>query len=250
MGLIESVLTVDSKISEPDMTAELEVEMDSIAEKRMSKDDVVNRSRKMLHSVLDAFKDKEDLINTTIKKSINMGDVIGKCPEHKDSDIVLIKDRMNIRIMCTVEGCKNDFRLNINGLIQPTEKTCPECGLPQIKVIRRGQSPETKCIDPKCKFNTERDNMGKCPSDSGNLIVRQSRYGKRFLGCSNYPDCTVTYPLPQMGVIKFTGDICQYCGSPILVSMRNTRVWKFCPKMDCQFNKKKEKVAGDEKKSA
>ena len=133
-----------------------------------------------------------------------MGDVIGKCTEHRDSDVVLIKDRMNIRITCTTEGCKNDFRLNINGLIQPTEKTCPECGLPQIKVIRRGQSPETKCADPKCIFNTEKENMGKCPSDSGNLVVRQSRYGKRFLGCSNYPDCTVTYPLPQMGVVKFS----------------------------------------------
>ena len=250
MGLIESVLTVDSKISEPDMTAELEVEMDGIAEKKMSKGEVVNRSRKMLHGVLDAFKDREELINTTIKRSINMGEVIGKCPEHKDSDIVLIKDRMSIRITCTMEDCRNDFRLSINGLIQPTEKACPECGLPQIKVIRRGQSPETRCIDPKCSFNTERDNMGKCPSDSGNLVVRQSRYGKRFLGCSNYPDCTVTYPLPQMGVIKFTGDVCPYCSSPILVSMRNRRVWKFCPKMDCQFNKKKDKVAGSEKKPA
>jgi DNA topoisomerase-1 len=81
--------------------------------------------------------------------------------------------------------------------------------------------------------------MGKCPKDGGDLVIRQSRFGKRFLGCSNYPSCTVTYPLPQMGHIVYTGETCKFCNSPLLAVTRNKSRWVFCPKIDCEFNKKK-----------
>ena len=80
--------------------------------------------------------------------------------------------------------------------------------------------------------------VGKCTSDGGDLIIRQSRYGKRFLGCSNYPKCTVTYPLPQKGVIVPTGETCQYCGAPLLIMVNGKRKWKFCPNMKCEYNRK------------
>lgn len=34
---------------------------------------------------------------------------------------------------------------------------------------------------------------GKCPLCGGNLILRESKYGK-FYGCSNYPKCRYTHP--------------------------------------------------------
>ena len=43
--------------------------------------------------------------------------------------------------------------------------------------------------------------MGKCPSDAGDLIIRQSRYGKRFLGCSN-DDCKINFNINATGLVQ------------------------------------------------
>lgn len=248
IGLIESILTIDSKIAEAEMTAELEEDMDKITKSDISRVEVVSTSRKMLHSVLEGFREKEGVIQETIQKALRTGDPIGKCPLHDDSNVIIIKGRDFSTIKCEKEECKINFNISSRGLIQLMESACPVCELPQIKVIRRGQSPEIRCVDPKCKFNTEKDNFGECPSDGGSLVLRQSRYGKRFLGCSNYPSCTVTYPLPQMGYVNATGEKCEHCGAPLIISTRNRRKWKFCPKMDCAYNKKGKEESKKEEK--
>ena len=250
MGLVEALLTVESTITEPDMTATLEKEMDLIANRERSKKDVVQISKGMLLDVLRQFKTKEQVIRDTIIASLRRGNPIGKCPFH-DKDIVLLRNKDYSRLKCEEEGCRIDFSSPARGTPQITENKCETCGLPIIRIIRKGQSPETRCIDPKCRFNSTKDTMGTCPGDGGNLIVRQSRFGKRFLGCTNYPSCTVTYALPQMGQLKNTGEICENCGAPLLIAFRNRRAWKFCPKIECQYNKEKKKGNGkNDKKQA
>lgn len=245
MGLIEALLTVESTITEPDMTSTLEREMDGIANREKSKKEVVQISKDMLLDVLRQFRSKEDTIKDTIVSALRRGNPIGKCPFHR-TDIVLLRNRDYSRIKCEVDDCRINFSSPARGTPQITETLCEVCGLPIMKIIRRGQSPETRCIDPKCKFNSDRNLIGTCTGDGGNLIVRQSRFGKRFLGCSNYPSCTITYPLPQMGQIKSTGETCEHCGAPLIIAFRNRRAWKFCPKMDCQYNKSKKSSAKKE----
>ena len=58
--------------------------------------------------------------------------------------------------------------------------------------------------------------LGKCPVDGGDMVVRRSRIGKQFVGCTNYPKCTNTYPLPQHALVIPTGKVCKYCGAPIV----------------------------------
>src|SRR3712207_5674561 len=59
------------------------------------------------------------------------------------------------------------------------------------------------------------ETLGKCPQSGHNLIVRRNRKsGKRFVGCEGYPECRVTYPLPQKGTIIPMGTRCDACGSP------------------------------------
>jgi DNA topoisomerase-1 len=55
--------------------------------------------------------------------------------------------------------------------------------------------------------------IGKCKDCKGDLMIRTSANGKRFIGCSNYPKCDRSYPLPQSGLITTTEDVCE-CGSP------------------------------------
>jgi len=247
MAFIDAVRSVNSHIADPEMTAKLEEDMDRIEKNEMSKNDVVEESKKMLHEVLSHFLAKTADVKDIITKGINAGQEIGDCPFHEGKKIMVIRDRFTYTVRCEDPSCKINFRIKRNGSITLSDQKCPVCGLPMIKIIRKGQSPEIKCIDPDCSYNRENEDYGECPADHGRLVLRQSKYGKRFLGCSNYPKCTVTYPLPQMGRITKTGEVCPYCGAPILALSRNGRKWKFCPNMQCEYNKKRKPEAAVEK---
>ena len=64
--------------------------------------------------------------------------------------------------------------------------------------------------------------LGKCPRDGGNLMIRRSKVGKQFVGCSNYPACTNTYSLPQNAKIEPTGKICEGCHTPFIKIIRRS----------------------------
>ncbi len=82
--------------------------------------------------------------------------------------------------------------------------------------------------------------LGICPRcDSSLRIVKAKKSKKRFVGCSGYPDCTTTYPLPQTGTIMPTGEICPECDSPkVRVVNKGRRPWIFCLDPDCASKKK------------
>ena len=78
------------------------------------------------------------------------------------------------------------------------------------------------------------ETLGKCPVSGHNLIIRRNRKsGKRFVGCEGYPECRVTYPLPQKGTIIPMGTQCDACGSPEIKVLGGRRPWVTCINMDC-----------------
>jgi DNA topoisomerase I len=81
--------------------------------------------------------------------------------------------------------------------------------------------------------------LGTCPQCGENLrIVKAKKSKKRFVGCSGYPECTTTYPLPQTGTIMPTGEICPECGSPkVKVVNKGRRPWVFCLDPECPTKK-------------
>ncbi|OYT34299.1 DNA topoisomerase I [Archaeoglobales archaeon ex4484_92] len=56
------------------------------------------------------------------------------------------------------------------------------------------------------ELNTK-NSVGICPICGGELVIK--RYKKRFIGCTNYPDCKFSIPLPQRGAIHITGKVCK-----------------------------------------
>ncbi|MBI4394457.1 MAG: DNA topoisomerase I [Euryarchaeota archaeon] len=84
------------------------------------------------------------------------------------------------------------------------------------------------------KAMDEQNTIGKCNKDGGNLMIRKGRTGKRFLGCSNYPNCTQTYPLPQYGKIVPEGRACEHCQAPVIKLLnKGRRPWIICVNMQC-----------------
>ncbi len=88
----------------------------------------------------------------------------------------------------------------------------------------------------------DQNTAGPCPNCGKPLLIRQSRYGKRFVGCSGYPRCNVTYPLPQRGKILPTTESCETCKAPIVkLIARKKKPRIFCVNMDCSTNMKNAK---------
>jgi DNA topoisomerase I len=85
------------------------------------------------------------------------------------------------------------------------------------------------------KKSIHADNIiGKCNKCGSNLVIRKGKSGKRFVGCSAYPKCDNSYPLPQKGNITTTEDICEECSAPI-IKVRNKRFnYKMCIDMNCK----------------
>ena len=50
-----------------------------------------------------------------------------------------------------------------------------------------------------------KNTIGLCHKTGHPLVMRRSKAGKRFVGCAGWPNCDVTYPLPQFGKIVGIG---------------------------------------------
>ncbi|MDR3036825.1 MAG: DNA topoisomerase I [Coriobacteriales bacterium] len=56
--------------------------------------------------------------------------------------------------------------------------------------------------------------VGACPVCGKDLLMKSSaKTRSNFIGCSGWPDCDVTYPVPQ-GKLEPVEDLCSTCGSP------------------------------------
>lgn len=102
------------------------------------------------------------------------------------------------------------------------------------RVYEHLQNSETEFADIVWEGIRTDETLGKCPVSGHDLIVRRNRKSrKRFVGCSGYPECTVTYPLPQRGEIIPLGTTCDACGSPEIKVLGGKRPWVTCINMDC-----------------
>lgn len=69
--------------------------------------------------------------------------------------------------------------------------------------------------------------------EDGKLRIIKAN-GNRFVGCSNYPDCENTFPLPRNGDIKATNEVCNECGTPkIWVNRKKGKNYNMCIDPDC-----------------
>lgn len=82
--------------------------------------------------------------------------------------------------------------------------------------------------------NAEKELKIACPScRKGQLIQRQSRFGKTFYACDNYPDCK--YTLNDKPVNEF----CPECHWPIMIERKTASTLRIiCPKKGCGYRGK------------
>jgi DNA topoisomerase-1 len=81
--------------------------------------------------------------------------------------------------------------------------------------------------------------IGKCPKCGNELIIRTSRSGDQFVGCTNFPRCKNTYSLPKIGDVVTTDKVCNECKTPIIkVKSEGKPLEDICLNPDCSTRKK------------
>jgi len=84
----------------------------------------------------------------------------------------------------------------------------------------------------------EENTIGKCPICGKDMIIRNSKKGKRFVGCTGYPNCNNTYSLPQFGGVFSTGKVCEKCNAPVVrIKAKGKRAWELCLNSNCSSKK-------------
>jgi DNA topoisomerase-1 len=159
-------------ISSPTMTAELEREMDAISVNELHRTRVVEDSQKMLEAAHKQLSANADEIKRIILDALREDTILGTCANCGGELRVMRGKTTGKRFVACWgkpgedakvpegappgtkprRGCGQTFPLPQYGAIIPTGTTCPECGWPQIKVLKSGGRgrPWTLCLDPDC----------------------------------------------------------------------------------------------------
>ncbi len=241
-AVIDALSAYAPRITTPDMTAELEAEMDDIANGRTTRDVVVGHSRQLLAHIMGELLPKAEELGEALRDATAEDAKVGKCL--KSGHDLLVKSSPKTRGQFV--GCSGWPECDVTyplppGKIEAVPELCETCGTAQVKVIQFRSKPVVRCLDPGCATNAEATvDIGACHTcaadarEGGRLIAQRSpRTLKRFARCTNYEQCNTSYPLPSKGEINPTDEKCDPCGSPVVVVTTARGPWRICVDPAC-----------------
>jgi DNA topoisomerase I len=225
----------------PDMTHRLEADMELVAESKKAKSDVLEESREMLRDIHEALTVNAAAVKETLTTAMDRQHFVGPCPKCGGALRMQRSPRGSRWVQCVNNPatCTVSYSLPAAGFIEPApEFLCPTCQTPRLKIVFRGQRPQLYCINPECAEHHKAFRVGTCPNCGSPLSIRYSRFGKRFVGCTGYPKCTVTYPLPQRGRLDTEEAPCPACRAPVVTAIEaGRRPWRLCINPECPTRK-------------
>ena len=232
LGYLVSDLLVESfpQIMEVGFTAGLEQSLDKVEEGSQD-------WRLLLKDFYGPFTETLEKARTQMRQIKGKGvETDVKCPNCGNNMNIRLGRNGEFLACSSYPECKttSDFTRDEKGNIVPVEAApdpgvdCDKCGSPMT--VKNGRyGPFLACSAyPKCKNIMALDEEGnpvkkaepealgeKCPKCGGELVIKPTRAGGRFISCSNYPKCNYSRGLP-------TGVKCPECGGD-LVEKRSRR---------------------------
>jgi DNA topoisomerase-1 len=141
--------------------------------------------------------------------------------------------------------CRNIRKIAKSGVAAPAPVPLDEkCPVDNAQLVRRhGRFGEfISCSNyPKCKYIKQELTGVKCarPGCKGDLVVKKSKRGKVFYGCSAYPDCDRVYwDKPVL-------ETCPKCNAPFLLekTTRKQGTFRYCANTDCGYRSNESEVS-------
>ncbi len=236
LGMTVNLLLVNNfpNIFNVEFTANMEDELDEIESHKSSYLDTVSGFYDQFKGTLDEVNDKIQDIKQSLQKASGVDcDTCGK-------PMVIRWGRNGQFLACSgFPDCKTTKPLEEQAPTQETDEVCEKCG--SKMVIKRGRYGEFMACSryPECK-NTKPIPTGvACPEDGcgGQIVQRQSRKGKIFYSCSEYPKCK--FAIWNRPVAR----ACPQCSYPILEEKTNRNDGFFLYCSQCKYKEVKENVA-------
>ncbi len=224
-------------ITQPEMTHRLEEDMEKVAESSKRREEVVEESREMLREAYELLAKNATGVRETLQGALDRQHFVGPCPKCGGALRLQRSPRGSRWVQCVNNpgSCTVSYSLFAAGFVEPApEFLCATCRTPRLKITFRGQRPELFCINPECEEHQRAFRIGTCPSCGKPLGIRYSFLGKRFVGCTGYPECRVTYPLPQRGRLDKDQPACSICHAPVVTAIEAGRPpWTLCINPAC-----------------
>ncbi|MFC4356805.1 DNA topoisomerase I [Halobium salinum] len=236
-SVVEAAEEFAELIVSEEMTAQLESDMAAIAEGEKNFDEVTDESRELLEEVFDALMESGDELGDHLQKSLKADKTLGPCPECGEDLLVRKSRHGSYFVGCDgYPDCRYTLPLPSTGKPLILDETCEEHELNEVKMLAGRKTFTHGC--PQCKADEadEADDevIGVCPEcgeeHGGELAIKQLRSGSRLVGCTRYPDCDYSLPLPRRGEIEVTDEMCEEHDLPELVVHSGDEPWELgCP---------------------
>ncbi len=224
-------------ITRPEMTHRLEEDMGLVAESKKPKQEVLDESREMLREAYELLARNAEGVRKTLRGALDQQHFVGPCARCGGALSMQRSPKGSRWVQCVNNPatCTASYALPLAGFIEPApEFLCGTCKVPRVKIIFRGQRPDLYCINPECPEHHRAFRFGTCPACGSPLNLRYSFRGNRFVGCSGYPNCRVTYPLPQRGKLEKDQPPCPVCRAPVVTAIEAGRPpWTLCINPEC-----------------
>ena len=244
IAVTEALRAYAPLITRPEMTHRLEEDMGLVAESKKPKSDVLDESREMLREAYALLAANEAGVKDTITGALDRQHFVGPCVKCGGALRLARSPRGARWVQCVNNpaSCTATYALPAAGFVEPApEFLCGTCKVPRVKITFRGQRPDLYCINPECAEHHRAFRIGVCPNCGSPLHIRYSFAGKRFVGCSGYPTCRVTYPLPQRGKLEKDQPPCPVCRAPVVTAIEAGRPpWTLCINPQCPTRAKPE----------
>jgi DNA topoisomerase-1 len=209
MAVVEAAEEFAEQIVSEEMTAQLEADMTAIANGEATLEEVTDESRDLLRRVFDELMQSGDEVGEHLQESLKADKTLGPCPESGHDLLVRRSRRGSYFVGCDgYPECEFTLPLPSTGKPLVMDETCEEHDLRHVKMLAGRKTFVHGC--PLCKAEaadeTEDLVVGACPEcgeeHGGELAVKTLRSGSRLVGCTRYPDCEYSLPLPRRGNIE------------------------------------------------
>ncbi|ADD06021.1 DNA topoisomerase 1 [Natrialba magadii ATCC 43099] len=255
MAVVEAAENYADRVVSEDMTAQLEQDMDAIASGEAGLEDVTNESREMLEEIFANLADSRDEIGDHLRKSLKDDKRLGPCPECGEDLLVRRSRHGSYFIGCDgYPDCENTLPLPSTGKPLILDEECEKHDLNEVKMLAGRQTFVHGC--PLCKAEDAGEGpvLGDCPEcgdeHGGELAVKTLQSGSRLVGCTRYPDCEYSLPLPRRGEIEVTEEYCGEHDLPELVIHSGDEPWELgCPICNYQEFQARESESGSDLES-
>ncbi|MEA1931013.1 MAG: DNA topoisomerase I [Euryarchaeota archaeon] len=223
-AVVEAAEQYADQIVSEEMTAQLEADMQAIAAGEKAYSEVTDESKEMLQRVFDELTDSREDVGDHIQKSLKADKTLGPCPECGDDLLVRKSRHGSYFVGCDgYPDCTYTLPLPSTGKPLILDETCEDHELREVKMLAGRKTFTHGC--PQCKANEADEEedlvIGECPDcgseEGGELAIKRLRNGSRLVGCTRYPDCEYSLPLPRRGEIEVTDARCDEHDLPELV---------------------------------